>query len=207
MRSTTRFEGWNLTRLAAGLIALGSLAITLADGASEDSLRVAIRMTARTSFVLFVLAFSASSLHRFWANDFSRWQLRNRRYLGVSFAASHGVHALAIIALAVLHPASFQEHTRTTSVGPGVIAYAFIIAMALTSSNKSVALIGTRAWKVLHTIGSLYIWVAFAKAFFIRTPLAALYWVPFAILVAALVLRIASWRMEARPSIANALSR
>lgn len=207
MRSTPRFEGWNLTRLAAGLIAATSLAIALVDGASDDSIRVAIRVTARISFVLFMLAFSASSLHRFWANDFSRWQLRNRRYLGVSFAASHGVHALAIIALAVLYPASYQEHTRTTSVGPGVIAYVFIVAMALTSSNKSVALIGARAWKTLHTTGSLYLWVAFAKAFFIRTPLAALYWVPFGILIAALVLRVASWRMDAKLSTANALTR
>jgi DMSO/TMAO reductase YedYZ heme-binding membrane subunit len=119
--------------------------------------------------------------------------------------AARGVHALAIIALAVLHPASYQEHTRSTSAGPGVIAYAFIVAMALTSSNKSVALIGARAWKILHTIGSLYLWVAFAKAFFIRTPAAALYWVPFGILIAALVLRVASWRTEARPSKANAL--
>lgn len=206
MRSTTRFEGWTLTQLAAGLIALTSLAIALADGASEDSIRAAIRMTARSSFVLFVLAFSASSLHRFLANDFTRWQLRNRRYLGVSFAASHGVHALAIIALALLHPASYQEHTRTTSVGPGLIAYAFIVAMAFTSCDKGVALIGPRAWKVLHTTGSLYIWAAFAKAFFIRAPAAPLYWVPFGILIAALALRVASWRTQTKPSTANSLT-
>ena len=58
-----------------------------------------IRFTARTSLLLFCLAFSAAALARLWPNAWTRWQRRNRRYLGVTFAASHGIHAVAIACL------------------------------------------------------------------------------------------------------------
>ena len=65
-----------------------------------DGVRMVIRFTARTSLLFFCLAFSAAALARLWPNAWTRWQRRNRRYLGVTFAASHGIHAVAIAAFA-----------------------------------------------------------------------------------------------------------
>jgi len=186
-------EGLRSTAVSAALIALAAAALVIADAGGETGIRAAIRLTARTSFALFVLAFVASSAAQLWPGRFTSWQLRNRRYLGLSFAASHGLHGLAILAFARFFPLSFAEHTRDTSIGGGLVAYALIAAMAATSFDRSAAWLGARAWKVLHTIGGLVIWVAFFKATFVRTTNGAGYWVPVAILIAAMALKLASW--------------
>src|SRR6201999_4612294 len=80
-----------------------------------DGVRAVIRFTARSSLMLFCLAFSAGALARLWPNAWTRWQRRNRRYLGVSFAASHAIHAVAIIAFAKMDPAGFVEATSPAS--------------------------------------------------------------------------------------------
>jgi ABC-type multidrug transport system fused ATPase/permease subunit len=53
-----------------------------------DGVRMVIRFTARTSLLFFCLAFGAAALARIWPNAWTQWQRRNRRYLGVTFAAS-----------------------------------------------------------------------------------------------------------------------
>jgi hypothetical protein len=77
------------------VVLLMAAAITFGIGGS-DGARAAIRFTARTSTILFLFAFTASALHRFWPGRVTRWIRLNRRYLGVSFAGSHAVHAMAI---------------------------------------------------------------------------------------------------------------
>ena len=92
------FDGWRLFALLS--LTLLALSIWIA-GMREfevDGVRMVIRFTARTSLVLFCLAFSAAALARLWPNAWTRWLRRNRRYLGVSFAASHAIHAVAIAA-------------------------------------------------------------------------------------------------------------
>jgi len=61
---------------------------------------MAFRATARTSVVFFTAAFAASALRRRWPNGATAWMLRNRRQLGVSYAASHFIHLLLILAVA-----------------------------------------------------------------------------------------------------------
>ena len=78
-----------------------------------EGVRMVIRFTARTSLLLFCLAFSAAALARLWPNAWTRWQRRNRRYLGVTFAASHAIHAVAIAAFAVMDPAAMRRRPRS----------------------------------------------------------------------------------------------
>ena len=196
-------EGARVTAVSAGLIAASMGLLLVLDGAGQDGVRATIRLSARTSLLLFVLAFSASGAARFLAGGFSAWQLRNRRYLGLAFAASHGLHGLAILSYAQLYPSAFAEHTRTTAIGPGLFAYALIAAMAATSNDRAVAWLGPRAWKVLHVLGGFVIWVAFFKATFTRTGQSAGYWLPVVVLLAALALRLASWLPVRAPSRAS----
>src|SRR5215510_13101545 len=88
------FEGWRL--LAALTLSLIALCVWIASMRQfeVEGVRMVIRFTARSSLVLFCLAFSATALARLWPTAGSRWQRRNRRYLGLSFAASHAMHAV-----------------------------------------------------------------------------------------------------------------
>ena len=101
-----------------------------------DGVRMVIRFTARTSLLFFCLAFSAAALARLWPNAWTRWQRRNRRYLGVTFAASHGIHAIAIAAFAMMDPAGYAAATSLASYIFGGIGYAVIIAMTATSFDR-----------------------------------------------------------------------
>ena len=191
-----RLERSRLVWSATTLIALGAAAL-LVGLPGEAGARAAIVLTARTSLLLFLLAFSASSLAYFAPNRLTRWLLQNRRYLGLSFAASHGLHALAIGLFAAQHPAAFAEHTRSMPIGPGLVAYAFIAAMAASSNDRALRWLGAGRWRALHLIGSLVVWVAFFKATFSRTAHSAAYWLPVVVLLAALCVRLARWAASA----------
>lgn len=96
-RGQNWIESWRLlAALTLSLIAL-SLWIAAMRQFEVEGVRMVIRFTARSSLLLFCLAFSAAALARLWPNAWTRWQRRNRRYLGLSFAASHAIHALSLI--------------------------------------------------------------------------------------------------------------
>jgi len=164
------FEGWRLLAvLTLSLIAL-SLWIASMRQFEVEGVRMVIRFTARSSLLLFCLAFSAAALARLWPNAWTRWQRRNRRYLGLSFAVSHAIHAIAIVAFARMDPAGFAEATSPTSYIFGGIGYAMIIAMSATSFDRTAALIGPRAFRALHLMGGYYLWFQFMVSFGKRVP-------------------------------------
>ena len=140
------FEGWRLFAVLAS--ALTALCVWIAGmrGFEVEGVRMVIRFTARTSLLFFCLAFSAAALARLWPNAWTRWQRRNRRYLGVTFAASHGLHALAIASFAVMDPAAYAAATSAASYIFGGIGYAFIIAMTVTSRYGCFGKAGASCW-------------------------------------------------------------
>lgn len=180
--------GWPLVGWSTLLLVSMSVAILVVDGIGEAGLRTLIRATARTSFVLFTAAFIASALQATWPAPLSRWLLVNRRYLGVSFAVSHGIHLLAIIVL--LRVAADLQISGATLIGGG-LAYGFIATMTATSFDRSAAWLGARAWRRLHTAGMYYIWFIFFISYAPRA-IASVVYLPFAVVqLGALGLRLA----------------
>ena len=107
------FEGWRLFGLLTLTLVGLSIWIAAMRQFEVEGVRMVIRFTARTSLLLFCLAFSAAALVRLWPNAWTHWQRRNRRYLGVTFAASHAVHAVAITAFTMALPASSEIQCRS----------------------------------------------------------------------------------------------
>jgi DMSO/TMAO reductase YedYZ heme-binding membrane subunit len=168
-------DGWRLFFLLA--LALAGLSAWIAGmrGFEVDGVRMVIRFTARTSLVLFCLAFSAAALARLWPNAATSWLRCNRRYLGVSFAASHAIHLAAIAAFAMMDPAGYAAATSTASYIFGGIGYAFIAAMTVTSFDRTAAAVGARAWRQLHLAGGYYLLFQFMVSFGKRIPDMPLY--------------------------------
>ncbi|MCA6122162.1 hypothetical protein J6500_09710 [Bradyrhizobium sp. WSM 1704] len=192
------FEGWRLFALLTLTLIGLSIWIAAMRQFEVEGVRMVIRFTARTSLLLFCLAFSAAAAAQLWPNGWTRWQRRNRRYLGVSFAASHAIHAIAIAAFAALDPAGFAAATSAVSFIFGGIGYAFIVALTATSFDRTAAILGPRAWRALHLVGGYYLLVQFMVSFGKRIPempLYALFLIP---LVAVFVLRMTG--MASRPA-------
>ena len=193
------FEGWRLFAvLALTLIAL-SVGIAGLRQFEVDGVRMVIRFTARTSLLLFCLAFGAGALARLWPNAWTRWQRRNRRALGVSFAASHAIHAIAIVAFAAMSPPQFREATSMATFIFGSIGYGFIIAMTATSFDRTADAIGPRAWRVLHLTGGYYLLLQFMVSFGKRIPGMPLYGLFLVPLLAVFAVRMIAMSSRARP--------
>ena len=178
-------QRWQIVKWSSMAIALVFALILLFNGIDEASFRIAIRFTARSSCILFLLAFCASSLHRIKKTPFSNWLLGNRRYLGLSMAASHGFHAIAIAGVAILTTENMVRDNLDANLG-----YGFILLMTVTSFKRPAAILGRRNWRILHTVGMYYLWLSFTVAFSMRLSESWLIYTPFVlILILAVVLR------------------
>lgn len=179
-----------------GVLTFGLLLLMMAAMASGDSfldgVHAQIRMSARTSLMLFLAAYSASPLLRLWPSDVTRWLMKQRRWIGLSFAVSHILHLIGILGLVAFEPGF--ERDVTTLIGGG-LAYVFIVLMAATSNDLAVRRLGARNWRRLHLVGLHYIWILFFASYAPRAASGSIgYGALTLALVVALALRIFSRR-------------
>jgi methionine sulfoxide reductase heme-binding subunit len=192
---TLKFHGWKIVTYSTIVIASILALILLVHGFNEESLRIAIRNTARTSCLLFISAFIASALRHFSKHNLVQWLRKNRRYLGLSMAISHSFHALAIISLAFLTADPYLSNNHGGNLG-----YLFIIAMTITSFKPTANLLGSRGWLILHTVGMYYLWLAFIYTFASRLNESLTLYIPFVSLLAiALIIRLLALRTRKMP--------
>jgi len=186
-----KIEKWRITGVVfLGLVVLAVLTFAV-QGVTEEAIRSYIRTTARTSLILFLLAFSASSLRLFIKRDWTFWLLRSRRYMGLSFALSHAIHLFAIILLANLYPHPFLDQLSWVTLLGGGLAYLFILAMSVTSFKATKQWLGTKYWGLLHTVGSYYIWFIFTQSYLFLSLKNTNYLPPLLLLLSVLILRLA----------------
>ncbi|HEX5793800.1 MAG TPA: hypothetical protein VFY01_11030 [Rheinheimera sp.] len=183
-------RGWTLFSLLSLAVLLFATSTMLWHTELVDALRSAIRVTARTSFALFLLTFLASSLATLVPTGRSKALLRERRFLGLSFAFSHLVHGILILIYANMFPETFWNGRTAAANIPGSVGYLFILLLAVTSFPVMVRLLGFSVWKLLHSTGSWVIAALFCYSFYKRIPLHPWYLIAFSIMVSAIVLKL-----------------
>ena len=114
-----RLEGSKLLIPLALLLAAGVLLAITAAGSYLAALPLLMSPTADVAFILFALAFAASSLARLLPNAGTRFLLRNRRYLGLGFAMVHFTHLALVLSSITLVAGQARE---PATLVPGVIA-------------------------------------------------------------------------------------
>jgi len=181
------------TLAAAGVAAFGYAAF---GGWTAESAGAAARYTARFSFPIFILAWSASALATLWPGEWRSVMLHRRRAIGLSFAAAHFVH-LAALLIAVF---VFAAQPSAKTIYGGGATYVLIAVMALTSNNWSVRTLGPRNWKVLHTIGGLAIAIVFTVSYLGRLEEKAWLAIPaLTLLGVAMLLKLFAWMKRRAP--------
>ncbi len=142
-----------------------ALTIALAAGilAPEHKLSLALRATARWSFLLFWLASAGGALAALFGPSFANLAARARDF-GLAFASAHLVH-LGLVAWLYY---AFVGPGRFTLIFFGIAAF-WTYLLALLSVRRVTAALNPRIWKVLRAIGVEY--TAFAFLFdFARNP-------------------------------------
>lgn len=190
------FEGWRVFWTATLVLATMAMGLLVAAGWDVEGYRLVIRATARTSLIFFLAAFAASALASLWPNGFTRWLRRNRRQLGLSFAMSHFIHALAIYAFYTADPATFWTLQNTRSLITGGVAYLFIALLAATSFNRMVRALGPKLWGRIHWAGVWFIAISFIFTNGKRIPVSGYYAIPVALVLIAVALRIIAARRK-----------
>ena len=190
--------GWRLTALVTVAI-LAALALHFGvSGWTSTSVAAGIDATGRSSLVLFSMAFVASSVQRLWPSSLSQWMLRNRRWIGLSFASSHGIHLALIFAMSLDFPDPFLSQQPLGKWLTGGVTYFLIVLMALTSTNAAQRWMGMKHWKRLHVIGSYGIWAEFALTYISHVKKGPVdFYAPF--LLFTLVLLVIRWVGHSKP--------
>lgn len=191
-----RLQGWALTGwIGLALVAMSAL-VLVAAGTGEAGVRMLIRATARSSALLFLLAFLARPLRQLWRSEASAFLLRNRRYLGVSMALSHAVHGAAIVWLFAGFPGAYEANALTLAFGG--LGFVFVAALAATSSDAAAAALGRARWTLLHRTGVWYLWFIFWFTFRPEQGWDALHAAAVAAFTAAPLVRAAAWAKTRR---------
>ena len=184
-----RYQGWSLFRLLAALVLLMTVMILIINPDLTEGVRSAIRATARSSFALFLLAFTASAFAVLVPSPLSKSLVRERRFIGLAFAFSHLIHAVLIYWYGQLNTEFWPGRTALGNV-PGTVGYVFVLLLALTSFKSTTRLIGATAWKRLHTTGMWVLAAIFAYSNFKRIPMSDWYVLPFGLICAATAIRL-----------------
>ncbi|WP_188235973.1 ferric reductase-like transmembrane domain-containing protein [Sphingopyxis sp. LK2115] len=189
-------EGWGLFWTLTLALAAMALAFLVAIGWDTEGYRMVIRATARTSLALFLAAFAASAAFKLWPGRFTRWLRRNRRQIGLGFAMSHFIHALAIIALWRTDPGMFWLLSNPRSIAIGGAAYVVIALLAATSFDRMATLLGPKLWSRLHWWGAWIVALSFIFTNGKRIPVSGWYVLPVALVVAIIILRVSAGRKQ-----------
>jgi hypothetical protein len=127
----------------------------------ETSIRLALRMQARLSFVLFIAALAGPGLRRFWPGRFSETLVRERSTLLLAFALSHFVHGIWICIFYAFTPHAFSWNLAGTT---GVIAYALIGLLVFAELPVGQRALGRHVPFIARGVLG-YLWIQFAGFF------------------------------------------
>jgi len=186
MRRPTTLE-WMGAAIGVAL----TIVLTVGLVAPDHKLSLALRSTARWSFLLFWLASCGGPLATLFGSRFSGLAARARDF-GLSFASAHLVH-LGLVAWLYF---AYVGPGRFILIFFGVAAF-WTYLLAFLSVRRVTATLDPRFWKILRTIGVEYISFAFLYDF-ARNPfgggfLRVVAYLPFLILtVAGPLLRLAA---------------
>jgi len=165
---------------------------------TEQEIRLVLRITARTTFVLFAGAFTADALVALWPAKLTDWLVRNRDRFILGFAASHTVHLGAIIALFSTMPVIPPREKYVFVVGGFVfvLLYGLAAAAIARSFGKHLAIVGSTGFE---SFAMYTIWLVFASGF---VPRIVKGWPIYSVLgvmaLAAIVVRVAGGTAKSR---------
>lgn len=197
-------NAWNLFWLVAGPISVAMVfAMSAKDLSNAEAVSSMIQVSVRCAVPLLYIVFAASSIQALFPGPFSRWLLRNRKYLGLSFAVAMAWQAFFIIWLVAVHTDYYVNEVYVLRDAiEGIGGYLFLIAMTVTTFSWGRQKLNPKQWRWLHLSGIYFLWAyAFSvywwALFYYTNPLwidHVYYWAGFL----AWGLRAAAWGKKRR---------
>ena len=155
-------NSWPLFYLVAGLTFVAICVGLVVIGVSTPEATVSmIRLSVQLASPWIFFAFVARPLVQLYPGSFSKWLLRNRRYIGLSFAAGFAWQAVFIAVLLALYPDYYwQVLHNTADLILRMLSYLLLLALTVTSFFPVRRAMRPKDWRVLHLVGVWYFWAA-----------------------------------------------
>lgn len=192
MKNRGTQNGVRLLAATIAALAVMCLALVLGFGFGPEGAHAVVRWTARTSLVLFTLAYVSRPLVQLRPTRTARDILAYRKWIGLGFASSHGFHLAGIIAIAWPDPVAFIR-SQDPTILIAVATFLLLGAMAVTSVERIKKAMLPRTWKRLHRTGMHFAWVSFFATYAAAMAASPAYAFPTAVLAAIAGVRAAAW--------------
>jgi DMSO/TMAO reductase YedYZ heme-binding membrane subunit len=150
-------------RLLAALalaIAIMTAAILAFVSPADVAAHTLVRWTGRTSLLLFSLAYVARPLVQLLPSRWTKRLLRERKWLGLAFAASHTSHLFGLVLLAIPDVRGFVLG-QPPQEAVAAVAFVGVYIVAVTSIDAVRRAMSARTWQRVHRAGIHLIWVVF----------------------------------------------
>lgn len=135
------------------------LAMTAVDLASPLGISEMIQFSVRLAVPWLFVAFAASSLMVIAPGAPSRWLLRNRRIIGLCFAAGMAWQLFFILWMVLGHWDYYIEEAYSYyDLAEQLPGYLILTAMTVTSFRFGRSKLSARQWQILHKSGIYFLW-------------------------------------------------
>jgi hypothetical protein len=156
------YNGWPLFWLIAALT-FGAIVVGLSTRgiATPETTVSMIRLSVQLASPWIFLAFIARPLGQLVPGVLADWMLRNRRYLGLSFAAGFAWQAVFIGVLLVLYGDYYWHNLHSDlDLLLRVLSYLLLLALTVTSFFPVRRVMRPDHWRYLQRVGVWYFWAA-----------------------------------------------
>ena len=113
-----------------------------------------ISFSVRWAVPFIYLVVAISSLKIIFPGAFTRWLMRNRKYIGLMFAVAMAWQGLFIFLMSYY----FSEIYYFRDEIEGSIGYIFLAAMVVTSFDFGRKLVDSKQWRIIHKSGIYFLW-------------------------------------------------
>lgn len=193
-------NGWNLFFLVSVPISAFILAELIAsDLTTGGGVSHMIGYAVRFAVPLIFLVVAAPALQILFPGPLPNWLLRNRKYVGLSFAVAMAWQGLFIFVMSYFFREYYYEEVYYfRDELEGSVGYLFLLAMATTSFHFGRKYTTPSQWKLLHRSAMYFLWAYpfstywWSTAYYYGIPSTmdyVFYWLGFL----AVAARIAAW--------------
>ena len=130
-----------------------------ADMSTASGVSSMIGFSVRLAVPFIYLVVAASSVQILFPGSFSKWWLRNRKYIGMCFAVAMSWQGLFIFIMSYFFRDYYFENVYLfRDELEGSIGYIFLPAMVVTSFHFGRKHLSAKQWKLLHKSGIYFLW-------------------------------------------------
>ena len=153
-------NNWNLFWLLSIPMSVNIFLVMLQhDMSNPEEVSDMIGYSVRWAVPLIFIVTAASAMQILFANDFTRWWLKNRKYIGMCFAVAMAWQGSFILIISTMfRDYYFEEVYLLRNEIEGSLGYILLTVMVITSFKTGSKYISARQWKLMQKAGLYFLW-------------------------------------------------